>query len=58
MLGHPTAVNPDPQLTKEAQKRHWPVQDWKKGMRSPKRALMDGNPTSDAAPKPSEPKNS
>jgi HAD superfamily hydrolase (TIGR01490 family) len=55
MLGHPTAVNPDPQLTKEAQKRHWPVQDWKKGMRSPKRALMDGNPTSDAAPKPSEP---
>jgi HAD superfamily hydrolase (TIGR01490 family) len=52
MLGHPTAVNPDPQLAKEAQKRHWPIENWKKGMRSPKRALMDGNPVPAAAPKP------
>jgi alcohol-forming fatty acyl-CoA reductase len=54
MVGHPTAVNPDPQLAKEAQKRHWPVHNWKKGMRSPRRALMDGNPVPSVAPKPSE----
>lgn len=58
MLGHPTAVNPDPQLAKEAQRRHWPVHNWKKGMRSPKRALMDGNPAVVAVPKTSEPENS
>jgi HAD superfamily hydrolase (TIGR01490 family) len=52
MLGHPTAVNPDPRLAKEAQKRHWPVLNWKKGVRSPKRALMDGNPEPAAAPNP------
>lgn len=54
MLGHPTAVNPDPQLAKEAQRRHWNVLNWKKGMRSPKRALMDGNPVAPAAPKSPE----
>jgi alcohol-forming fatty acyl-CoA reductase len=52
MLGHPTAVNPDPQLSAEAKKRQWAIEDWKKGMRSPKRALMDGNPVPAAAPKP------
>jgi len=54
LLGHPAAVNPDPQLAKEAQKRHWPVHNWKKGMRSPRRALMDSNPTAVAAPKTPE----
>jgi len=53
MLGHPAAVNPDAQLAKEAQRRHWPVLNWKKGMRSPKRALMDANPLLPAAPKTS-----
>lgn len=51
MLGHPTAVNPDTQLAAEAKKRHWPIHHWKKGVRSPERALMDGNPVSDTAPK-------
>jgi fatty acyl-CoA reductase len=50
MVGHPTAVNPDPQLAKEAQRRRWPVLNWKKGMRSPERALMDGNPASQPSP--------
>lgn len=54
MLGHPTAVNPDAELAKEAQKRHWPVLNWKKGKRSPKRALMDSNPAAVAAPKTSK----
>ncbi|WP_309711857.1 SDR family oxidoreductase [Pseudolysinimonas sp.] len=58
MLGHPTAINPDPQLTKEAQRRHWPVHNWRRGIRSPKRALMDGNPVIAAVPKTSEPDNS
>jgi fatty acyl-CoA reductase len=58
MLGHPTAVNADPQLAKEAQRRHWAVQNWKRGIRSPKRALMDGNPAIPAASKASEPENS
>jgi len=54
MLGHPTAVNPDAELAKEAQRRHWPVHNWKKGMRSPKRALMDSNPAPVSAPKTSK----
>jgi alcohol-forming fatty acyl-CoA reductase len=54
MLGHPTAVNPDAELAKEAQRRHWPVHNWKKGMRSPKRALMDSNPAPAPAPKTSK----
>ena len=58
MLGHPTAINPDPQLAKEAQRRHWAVHHWKRGIRSPKRALMDGNPAIVAVPKTSEPENS
>jgi alcohol-forming fatty acyl-CoA reductase len=51
MLGHPAAVNPDPQLTKEAQKRQWPVLHWKKGARTPARALMEANPLPDSAAK-------
>jgi len=58
MLGHPTAINPDPQLAKEAQRRHWAVHNWKRGIRSPKRALMDGNPAAAAVSKTSEPENS
>jgi len=54
MVGHPTAVNPDAELAKEAQRRHWPVHNWKKGMRSPKRALMDSNPAPVPAPKTSK----
>jgi fatty acyl-CoA reductase len=57
MLGHPSAVNPDPQLAKEAQRRHWPVHNWKRGIRSPKRALMDGKPAVATVPKTSEPEN-
>jgi fatty acyl-CoA reductase len=58
MLGHPTAINADPQLAKEAQRRHWAVHTWKRGIRSPKRALMDGNPAVAAVSKTSEPENS
>ncbi|HWH97139.1 MAG TPA: HAD family phosphatase, partial [Pseudolysinimonas sp.] len=58
MLGHPTAVNPDPQLAKEAQRRHWPIYNWKRGIRSPKRALMDGKPAMAAGSKTSQPENS
>lgn len=58
MLGHPTAVNADPRLAQEAQRRHWPMHNWKRGVRSPKRALMDGNPAVAAVPNTSEPENS
>ncbi len=31
LVGHPHAVNPDPQLFREARRRRWPVHDWKHG---------------------------
>jgi alcohol-forming fatty acyl-CoA reductase len=37
LLGHPHAVNPDPQLLREAQRRHWRIDSWKRSGRSPKR---------------------
>lgn len=40
LLGHPHAVNPDPQLTREAQRRHWVIDRWRKGAGSPRHALM------------------
>ncbi len=55
LVGHPTAVNPDPRLAKEAQRRRWPVLNWKKGIRTPERALMDGEPASGPTPKHAEP---
>jgi HAD superfamily hydrolase (TIGR01490 family) len=57
MVGHPSAVNPDPQLAQEARRRHWPALNWKKGRRTPARAMMDGNPVAVPAPKNSEPEN-
>lgn len=51
MVGNPHAINADARLTKEAQRRHWSVDHWKKGSRSPKRALMETNPAADSAPK-------
>jgi len=48
LLGHPHAVNPDTQLAREAQRRHWAIDDWKRGAGTSKRALM-----STAAPTPS-----
>ncbi len=27
-VGHPVAVNPDPRLRREAQRRGWPIEDW------------------------------
>ncbi|MEO5534211.1 MAG: SDR family oxidoreductase [Pseudolysinimonas sp.] len=58
MLGHPTAVNPDPQLAAEAKRRNWPMHHWKRSLRSPDRASMVANPVAASAPKPSDPKNS
>jgi phosphoserine phosphatase len=37
LLGHPHAVNPDTQLLREAQRRHWRIDSWKRSARSPKR---------------------
>jgi HAD superfamily hydrolase (TIGR01490 family) len=37
LLGHPHAVNPDTQLLREAQRRHWRVDSWKRSARPPKR---------------------
>jgi fatty acyl-CoA reductase len=41
LLGNPHAVNPDTQLQREAQRRHWKIDKWKRGNRSPKRDVMD-----------------
>ncbi|CAN5453603.1 HAD-IB family hydrolase [soil metagenome] len=42
LLGNPHAVNPDTQLAREAQRRNWKIDNWKRGNRSPKRDVMDG----------------
>lgn len=52
LVGNPSAVNPDPQLEREAEKRRWPMLAWRRGLRSPKRDLMVGNPAVTPAPKP------
>ena len=31
LLGHPTAVNPDTKLSREAQRRRWSIHNWKRG---------------------------
>ncbi len=41
LLGNPHAVNPDTQLAREAQRRKWQTDTWKRGNRSPKRDVMD-----------------
>lgn len=40
LLGNPHAVNPDTQLAREAQRRHWKIDKWKRGNRSTKRDVM------------------
>jgi len=40
LLGNPHAVNPDTQLAREAQRRNWKIDKWKRGNRSPKRDVM------------------
>lgn len=40
LLGNPHAVNPDTQLQREAQRRHWKIDKWKRGNRSPKRDVI------------------
>jgi HAD superfamily hydrolase (TIGR01490 family) len=37
LVGHPHAVNPDTQLQREAQRRHWRIDSWKRSSRPPKR---------------------
>ncbi|MEO6534232.1 MAG: HAD-IB family hydrolase [Pseudolysinimonas sp.] len=49
LLGNPHAVNPDTQLAREAQRRNWKIDNWKRGNRSPKRDVMVA-PQSDRAP--------
>lgn len=41
LLGNPHAVNPDTQLAREAQRRNWKIDKWKRGNRSPKRDVID-----------------
>ncbi|CAN5169295.1 HAD-IB family hydrolase [soil metagenome] len=40
LLGNPHAVNPDTQLAREAHRRHWQIDTWKRGNRSPKRDVI------------------
>lgn len=40
MLGHPHAVNPDTALSREAQRRRWAIDRWRKGKSSPKHGVM------------------
>lgn len=40
LLGNPHAVNPDTHLAREAQRRNWKIDTWKRGTRSPKRDVM------------------
>ncbi len=42
LLGNPHAVNPDIRLAREAQRRNWKIDTWKRGRGSPKRDVMDG----------------
>jgi HAD superfamily hydrolase (TIGR01490 family) len=51
LVGNPHAVNPDAQLTREAQRRHWVVDRWRKSDRSPDRALMSTDPEPVPAPR-------
>lgn len=41
LLGNPHAVNPDTQLAREAQRRGWKIDDWKRGNHSPKRDVIE-----------------
>ena len=43
LLGNPHAINPDTQLQREAQRRHWKIDKWKRGNRSPKRDVIDAS---------------
>ncbi len=43
LLGHPHAVNADTQLAREAQRRHWRTDHWKRSNRSPKRDEIAAN---------------
>jgi HAD superfamily hydrolase (TIGR01490 family) len=49
LLGHPHAVNPDKHLAREAQRRRWAIDDWKRGTGVSKRALMNSNSTASTA---------
>jgi len=55
LLGHPHAVNPDTQLAREAGRRRWRIDSWKRGTRSPKRDVMNASATRPAArPEPED----
>jgi fatty acyl-CoA reductase len=41
LLGNPHAVNPDTQLAREAQRRNWKIDNWKRGNQSPKRDVIE-----------------
>lgn len=49
LLGNPHAVNPDTQLAREAQRRSWKIEKWKRGNRSPKRDVMNESHAPDTA---------
>jgi alcohol-forming fatty acyl-CoA reductase len=40
MLGHPTAINPDPDLSREAHRRRWTIRRWRAGGADARRDVM------------------
>jgi phosphoserine phosphatase len=44
LLGQPHAVNPDTHLQREAQRRHWRIDSWKRSARSPRRDELTPTP--------------
>ncbi|HWH25351.1 MAG TPA: SDR family oxidoreductase [Pseudolysinimonas sp.] len=43
LLGNPHAVNPDTQLARDAHRRGWQIDTWKRSNRSPKRDVMEAS---------------
>jgi HAD superfamily hydrolase (TIGR01490 family) len=49
LLGNPSAVNPDTQLSREALRRRWKINNWKRGARGVNRDYIDGDSASKGA---------
>jgi HAD superfamily hydrolase (TIGR01490 family) len=43
-VGNPVAVNPDVALFREARKRRWPIEDWRRSKGTPRVLLPEGAP--------------
>jgi fatty acyl-CoA reductase len=42
LLGNPSAVNPDTNLSREAQRRRWSIHNWKRGSHAPESGIPKG----------------